>query len=76
MRWSTLAVLMGSVLIATADARAQRGDMEAIKQGAQEAASEFAELRALLRSPDENLRLAAFDAIDRKSTRLNSSHYS
>ncbi len=63
MRWSTPAVVIGSLLIAAADARAQRVDIEEIKQGAQEAASEFAELRTLLRSPDENLRLAAFDAM-------------
>ncbi len=42
---------------------AQKIDIEAIKSQAQTDASEFAELRALLRDEDANIRLAAFDAM-------------
>ncbi len=42
---------------------AQKIDIDAIKSKAKTDASEFAELRALLRDEDANLRLAAFDAM-------------
>ncbi|MDE9451674.1 HEAT repeat domain-containing protein [Aliiroseovarius sp. Z3] len=42
---------------------AQKIDIEAIKSQAAADASEFAELRALLRNEDANIRLAAFDAM-------------
>ncbi|WP_299962363.1 HEAT repeat domain-containing protein [uncultured Roseobacter sp.] len=42
---------------------AQKLDIEAIKRDAASAADEFAELRALMRDQDANLRLAAFDAM-------------
>jgi len=63
MRRSAVAFVICVLAVAGSDVRAQRVDIEAIKQQAQGSASEFAELRALLRSPDENLRLAAFDAM-------------
>ncbi|MEM6385593.1 MAG: HEAT repeat domain-containing protein [Pseudomonadota bacterium] len=44
-------------------AEAQKLDIDAIKQQAASAADEFAELRALMRDQDANLRLAAFDAM-------------
>ena len=42
---------------------AQKIDIDAIKSKAKADANEFAELRALLRDEDANLRLAAFDAM-------------
>ena len=42
---------------------AQKLDIEAIKSQAASDADEFAELRALMRNEDTNLRLAAFDAM-------------
>lgn len=42
---------------------AQKLDIDAIKSEAASAADEFAELRALMRDQDANLRLAAFDAM-------------
>lgn len=42
---------------------AQKIDIEAIKSKAEADAGEFAQLRALMRDEDANLRLAAFDAM-------------
>ena len=42
---------------------AQKIDIEAIKSAAKTDASEFSELRALMRDDDPNVRLAAFDAL-------------
>lgn len=42
---------------------AQKIDIEAIKSTAKSDASEFSELRALMRDDDPNVRLAAFDAL-------------
>ncbi len=44
-------------------ANAQKIDIEAIKSKAANDADEFAEVRALMRDQDANLRLAAFDAL-------------
>lgn len=51
-----LALIPGALL-------AQKIDIEAIKSAAKTDASEFSELRALMRDDDPNVRLAAFDAL-------------
>lgn len=60
MRAPLLAVL---ALCAAVPAAAQKLDIGAIKAAAQGSASEFAELKTMLRDPDVNLRLATFDAM-------------
>ncbi len=50
-------------VVLASTAQAQKIDVEAIKSQAASDADEFAELRALMRDQDPNLRLAAFDAM-------------
>lgn len=52
-----------SLVLAASMACAQKLDIEAIKSKAAADADEFAELRALMRDEDANLRLSAFDAM-------------
>ncbi len=60
----TTGLILGLALaLAAGPASAQKVDIAAIKSAAAGSASEFAELQALLRDPDPNLRLAAFDAM-------------
>lgn len=61
-RTMVLAGLLATLWL-TAPAEAQMIDTDAIRRQAEEKSGEFAELRALLRDEDVNLRLAAFDAM-------------
>lgn len=59
----TRLILGLAIALCAGPAPAQKVDIAAIKSAAAGSASEFAELQALLRDPDPNLRLAAFDAM-------------
>lgn len=56
-------ICLGALLLGASPTTAQMIDIDAIKQEAASKSDEFAELRALLKDSDVNLRIAAFDAM-------------
>ena len=58
-----ISTILALTIFATGNAYAQKVDIDALKKQIQTDSDEFSELRGLLKNPDINVRLAAFDAM-------------